>query len=241
MHVQAKTDGSPVTLADKEAEAFIQASLEALLPDIPVIGEEAAALGKLPDIQTTEYFWLVDALDGTKEFIAGGDDYTVNIALVRDKRPVLGVVYAPAQGVLFAGCGPGTAVRWSDETEKDKAISVRLPAAAGLTVAASKSHGDAGKLDAFLAQFKVKKLIKRSSSLKACMIAAGKADLYARFGPTCAWDTAAAQAILESAGGQLTDMQGRPLSYGHGNPEFLNPEFVASSFDWLGANLAEKS
>lgn len=235
-----KSDGSPVTLADQEAETLITAKLKDITPDIPIIGEEAASEGKAPqDFDRDSYFWLVDPLDGTKEFIGGGGDYTVNIALIYKGAPVLGVVYAPAKGELYAGHGPDTAIRWLEDSDKEKAITVRQSPKEGLTVVASKSHGDEGKLDNFLSQFKVEKLAKRGSSLKICVIAAGKADLYPRFGPTCEWDTAAADAVLRSAGGYVTDEQGTPLKYGGANPKWLNPEFIAASFAWFSAEDSE--
>ena len=232
MQIDQKNDDSPVTLADREAETFIQMSLEQLTPDIRVIGEEATALGKTEALDAEEYFWLVDPLDGTKEFISDGDEFTVNIALIKNKRPILGVVYAPAKAELFAGHGEGTAIRWTEESGEDKSISVRPPPKGGLTVVASKSHGDKEKLDKFLESFKVDKLIQRGSSLKICAVAVGKADIYPRFGPTCEWDTAAGDAVLLAAGGIITDINGDPLEYGGSNPKWLNPEFIACSFKW---------
>lgn len=228
-----KADGSPVSQADREAEELIEKKLKALIPGIPVIGEEAAAAGRLPDLKGRSYFWLADPLDGTKEFISGGADFTVNIALIHERRPLLGVVYVPVSGVVYAGFGPGKAFRRSEETGRDRPINVRKPPARGLTVVASRNHGDAARLDKFLEGFKVEKMIKRGSSLKICAIAEGKADLYPRFGPTCEWDTAAAHAVLASAGGHITDISGKPLSYGGGDTKFLNPEFVAASFAWF--------
>ena len=233
IHVDIKNDDSPVTLADREAETFIQMSLEELTPNIPIIGEEAAALGKLPDLQDAEYFWIVDPLDGTKEYIAGGGDYTVNIALVRSHEPIMGVVYAPYHGHLYAGHGEGTAVKWVEDTNKEKPIQVRDVPPSGMTVVASKSHGDAEKRDKFLEAFKVEKLVKRGSSLKICIIAEGKADIYPRFGPTCEWDTAAGDAVLRAAGGVMAEVNGDILKYGGFKPKFLNPEFIACSYRWF--------
>ncbi len=228
----AKADGSPVTLADQEAEKLIQRQLEEMLPGIPMIGEEASAAGHRPDLAGQEYFWLVDPLDGTKEFISGKGDYTVNIALIHKGEPILGVVFAPAIGELYAGYteenGNCKAVRWLEDTESEKDIQVRKPPKEGLTVVASKSHGSAQRLDQYLSGYKIEKLLKRGSSLKICVIAAGKADLYPRFGPTCEWDTAAGDAVLRAAGGIIRDFEGKPLVYGGANPQFLNPEFVAA-------------
>ncbi len=223
-----KGDGSPVTIADKEAEAFITEKLLELIPSVPVIGEEAVAEKRAPDVKDEPYFWLVDALDGTKEFIKGGDSYTVNIALIHQGGPVLGVVYAPAQGVLYAAHGPGTAIRWSDESETDRPIHVRAAPGEGLTIVASSSHGSQDQLETYLQDFKVQKTIKRASSMKLCTLACGKADLYPRFGPTCYWDIAAGHAVLNGAGGDVLRFDdGQPLSYVPGGEDFLNPYFVA--------------
>lgn len=224
-----KADDSPVTLADQEAEKLIEKALKDITPDVIIVGEEAASEGYRPDLSQEEYFWLVDPLDGTKEFISGSGDYTVNIALIRNNEPVMGVVYAPVHGELYAASGAGTAIRWTDESEKDKPISVREAPAEGLTIVSSKSHGSGEILDNFLSNYKIKKQIKRGSSLKICSVAAGKADMYPRFGPTCEWDTAAAHAVLSSAGGFLTDIQGNELRYGGVDLKFLNPEFIARS------------
>lgn len=230
-----KSDGSPVTLADQEAEALIEAKLADITPGIPIIGEEAAAEGKAPvHFDREGYFWIIDPLDGTREFISGGGDYTVNIALVYKNEPILGVVYAPVNGELYAGHHKGSAIMWREDTGKEKEIQVRKPPKEGLTIVASKSHGSASRRDAFLEKFKINKLTQRGSSLKICIIAAGKADLYPRLGPTCEWDTAAGDAVLRAAGGMITDLNGKALVYGGSNPKWLNPEFIASSFAWWG-------
>jgi 3'(2'), 5'-bisphosphate nucleotidase len=226
---QKKDDGSPVTLADQKAEELIEKALKDITPEVIIVGEEAAADGYRPDLMAEEYFWLVDPLDGTKEFISGSGDYTVNIALVRNKQPVLGVVYAPVHGELYAACGEGTAIRWMEDSGKEKPIFVREMPNEGLTVVSSKSHGKGDRLDAFLSNYKVRKQIQRGSSLKICSIAAGKADMYPRFGLTCEWDTAAAHAVLRSAGGIITDINNVELTYGGADPKFLNPEFIARS------------
>ena len=241
MQVSCKSDDSPVTLADREAEEFIQKSLEEIAPGIPFIGEEIVACGKASILKDASVFWLVDPLDGTKGFINGGTDFTVNIALIREGVPVIGVVYAPVKGELYAGHGPETAVRWLEETGNEKPISVRQAPKAGLTVVASKAHGDTRKLDQFLENFKVEKIVKYGSSLKICAIAAGKADIYPRFGPTCEWDTAAADAVQRSAGGFLTDLNGAALVYKGADPKWLNPEFVASAFEWFEEPLEEEA
>jgi len=237
--VEEKGDGSPVTLADREAEVFIKEKLNEITQGVPVVGEESVSLGNADCIKGHDYFWLLDPLDGTKEFIGGGGDYTVNIALIHKGAPILGVVYAPVKGELYAGYegadGEKRAIRWNEETDTEKEISVRPHPFQGLTVVASKSHGDTNRLDTFLEQFKVEKLVKRGSSLKIAIIAAAKADLYPRFGPTCEWDTAAGDAVLRAAGGFVADTDGNPLTYGGKNEKWLNPEFIASSFEWWDA------
>ena len=229
----AKADGSPVTEADKAAEKVIETALTDITPDVPMVGEESVSEGNIPDLSNAEYFWLVDPLDGTKEFISGRGDYTVNIALIKNGTPILGVVYAPALGELYAGHGEKTAIRYNEETDIEKSIFVRQAPDEGLTVVASASHSNAERLEQFLSEYKVSKLIKRGSSLKICAVAAGKADLYPRLGPTCEWDTAAGDAVLRSAGGIITDLAGTPFTYGHVDRKFLNTEFLASPADFL--------
>lgn len=259
--VWEKDDGSPVTCADREAEALIHAALADITPGVPMIGEEASAQGHIPDLSGTEYFWMVDPLDGTKEFIAGREEFTVNIALIRfdggaevaaqgggaqegaspvgagqeapGRRgvPILGVVYAPAKGELYTGCGPGTALRWLEETDSEKPVRTRKAPPEGLTVATSRSHGNAAQIEKFLSEYKVAKLLRSGSSLKICAIAAGKADLYPRLGPTSEWDTAAGDAVLRAAGGRITDLDGAPLVYGRAERKFINPPFLARSGD----------
>ena len=239
-----KADGSPVTLADQKAEELITKALKEITPEVLIVGEEAASEGYRPDLSAQEYFWLVDPLDGTKEFISGSGDYTVNIALIQNAPPhttpfagrkggggvpVMGVVYAPVHGELYAASGAGTAIRWMEESGKEKPIAVREAPQAGLTIVSSKSYGDKDELAQFLSHYKVQKQIKRGSSLKICSVAAGKADMYPRFGSTCEWDTAASHAVLTSAGGFLTDISGNELTYGGADPKFLNPEFIARS------------
>jgi 3'(2'), 5'-bisphosphate nucleotidase len=220
--VRGKTDASPVTEADEKAEALIVAALQKLAPQVPIVAEEAVAGGAA--VQAGEWFWLVDPLDGTKEFISRNGEFTVNVALVHHGVPVLGVVYAPALDRLFAGAaGQGAFV---EQAGVRRAIQCRAVPAAGLTVVASRSHGDAAALDAFLAGRTVAALTNAGSSLKLCLIAAGEADLYPRLGRTMEWDIAAGQAVLLAAGGAVHDLQGRPLGYG--KPGFDNPHFVAS-------------
>jgi 3'(2'), 5'-bisphosphate nucleotidase len=237
----AKADGSPVTVADREAEAYIEEELKKILPSILMVGEETALKRARPDLSLHDYFWLVDPLDGTMEFISGSGEYTVNIALIHKRRPVMGVIYAPVPGELYAGYinpdGEMGAMIWKEDSGVEKPISVRPPPARGLSVVASKNHGNPKKLEDFLSGYKIDKVVKRGSSLKICAIAAGKADLYARFGLTCEWDTAAGHAILRAAGGDIRKTDGSELNYGGDDPRFLNPEFIASGFDW--ADISE--
>jgi 3'(2'), 5'-bisphosphate nucleotidase len=225
----AKDDGSPVTVADRKAEEFIIAGLRDIISGIPVVGEESVSAGHIPDLAGAEYFWLVDPLDGTREFVSGSGEYTVNIALIRNGTPMIGVVYAPVPGELYAGCGPGTAVRWLEDNDSEKSIAVRKPPATGLFVVASRSHGCGTEMDHFLSHYKISKIVKRGSSLKLCAVASGKADLYPRFGPTCEWDIAAGDAVLRAAGGVVSAENGAPFSYGNAGGKFLNPSFIARS------------
>ncbi len=220
--VRDKDDASPVTAADERAEAVIVPALQTLLPGVPVVAEEAVARGHAP--QVAERFWLVDPLDGTREFANRNGEFTVNIALIEGGVPVLGVVLAPALARLFAGAvGLGAFVE--DGAER-RAIVCRAVPAEGLTVLASRSHGNAAAQDAFLAGRKVASVKRAGSSLKLCLIAAGEADLYPRFGRTMEWDIAAGHAVLRAAGGQVRCLDGEGLRYG--KPGFENPHFYAS-------------
>ena len=215
-----KADASPVTAADHAAEAIIVAGLRASAPEIPVIAEEEMADGRIT--APGPAFWLVDPLDGTKEFAAGRDEFTVNIGLIRDGRPVLGVVGVPALGEMFGGIvGHGA---WKQTQAGKTPIHVRTPPAEGLTVMASRSHAAMPELQAFLAGRRIAALSNIGSSLKFCRLAEGKVDLYPRLGRTMEWDTAAAQAVLEAAGGRVTQLDGTPLRYG--KPGWENPHFV---------------
>ncbi len=222
-----KKDGSPVTEADRRAEEYIIKQLQDTIAGIPVIGEEAVSEGEVFDLSGSEYFWLVDPLDGTREFAEGSPDFTVNIALIKNNAPLLGVIYAPARGEMYSAYGEGTAARWLEETGTEKSIQVRRPSSKGLIVITSKNRGGE-ELERFLEEHKIEKQIKRGSSLKMCAVASGKADLYPGFGETCEWDTAAGQAILEAAGGEVIDLNGACLSYGLG-ADFCNPKFLARS------------
>ncbi|MBM3517932.1 MAG: 3'(2'),5'-bisphosphate nucleotidase CysQ [Alphaproteobacteria bacterium] len=220
--VRAKEDRSPATDADEAAEKMILAALARLTPSIPVIAEEAVAAGHVPDISGGR-FWLVDPLDGTREFISRNGEFTVNIALIEDGRPALGAVHIPAKATSYYAAGPGAV--WRQRAGHGaEAISVRAPAADGLVVVASRSHRDA-KTDEWLTSVRVKSFAAAGSSLKFCLVAAGEADVYPRLGRTMEWDTAAGQAVLEAAGGSVTTIEGVPLRYG--KPGFENPFFIA--------------
>ena len=220
--VRGKADASPVTEADERAEAVILRRLAELTPEIPVISEEQAALGSIPAFDAL--FWLVDPLDGTKEFIKRNGEFTINIALVDSRRPKLGVVFAPALGRLFAGAGGHGAQLEDAQGRRD--IVCRSAPPEGITVVASRSHGDAGALDSFLAGRKIAAQTNAGSSLKFCLVAAGEADLYPRLGRTMEWDTAAGHAVLLAAGGSVATLDGKELCYG--KPGLDNPHFVAS-------------
>lgn len=238
--VETKDNGSPVSQADKDAEDSIIQDLQDITPDVPIIGEESYNAGNAPDIEGADYFWLIDALDGTKSFLSGGEDFTVNIALIHKGQPALGVVYHPISGHLYAGSTASAATRWSEETGKDKNIEVRLPPSNGLTVISSQIHGHSPRFNALLEEFKVNKIIRRASSIKTCLIAEGKADIYPRLGATCEWDTAAAHAIINAAGGCVVQLDGTPLTYGHQNRQFLNPEFAASAVNWFAEDTLDE-
>lgn len=221
--VTKKGDESPVTQADQKAEAVILAGLAKIAPGIPVVAEEAVSAGQIPDV--SDRFFLVDPLDGTKEFISRNGEFTVNIALVEHGKPVMGLVYAPAIERLFTGAvGAGA---WLEDTQGKREIRCRAVPAEGLTVVASRSHGDETALDAFLNGRKVASRTNAGSSLKLCLVAAGEADLYPRLGRTMEWDIAAGDAVLRAAGGRVTVVaDGSDLKYG--KPGFDNPHFAAS-------------
>jgi 3'(2'), 5'-bisphosphate nucleotidase len=224
----SKDDGSPVTEADKRAEAYILKELRDQFPDVPMVAEECMSQGVCPDLKGHEYFFLIDPLDGTRGFAAGSKDYTVNIGLIKNGAPYQGVIYAPAHGEMFSTDGEGGAIRWAEDSGSEKSIRVRRPSKGGLVVMASKNRAHA-EVDKYLEEQKVEKIIRRGSSLKICAVAMGKADLYTGFGETCEWDTAAGHAILQAAGGDIVTLEGIPLSYGHVERKFINPSFLARS------------
>jgi 3'(2'), 5'-bisphosphate nucleotidase len=224
---RTKADKSPVTNADHAAEAIIVAGLRKLTPDAAVVAEEEMAAGRVPTLNGGP-FWLVDPLDGTKEFIKRNGEFTVNIALVEDGKPTLGIVLAPATDTLWRGAkGLG-----ADKSEKGGAfttIATRTPPGAGLTAFASRSTAIYSDLDIWFRNngLTIAERRQAGSSLKFCLIAEGQADIYPRFGPTNEWDTAAGQGVLEAAGGEVVTTDGRALAYG--KPGFGNPHFIARS------------
>ena len=227
-----KDDASPLTEADVRADQTIRAGLQARFPGMFVWSEESVSAGA----RTAETFFLVDPLDGTKEFVQRSGEFTVNIALIHQGQPVAGVVLAPARGELFyAAQGLGA---WQRQAGGDVALQV-APVQVGqpLRVLGSRSHGGEA-LAAWLAQLPLAHdFVAAGSSLKFCRIAEGLADVYPRFGPTSQWDTAAAQCVLEQAGGRVTDFAGQRLHYGLQRP-VLNPEFLAvGDPQWLAQLL----
>ena len=221
--VRRKSDKSPVTAADEAAERLIVAALRRMTPDIPVIAEEEAAAGESPPV-TGDTLWLVDPLDGTREFIRDSGEFTVNIALIEAGRPVLGVVHAPALGETYTAAGPGTA--WAEIGDSPEGvIAARRVPAAGATVMTSRSHANADALDAFCATVEVAERRPMSSSIKFCVVARGDADLYPCFHPIREWDTAAGHAVLIGAGGDMTTPEGGEIRYGR--PDHRSPNFIA--------------
>lgn len=233
--VQRKADNSPLTLADLAAHHVIENQLKQLTPELPILSEESASI-PYSERQQWKRYWLVDPLDGTREFIKRNDEFTVNIALIDEDRSVMGVVYAPAMDILyFAGQGFGTFKQAKDEPATRVTARPLNPAA--LTIAGSRSHaGD--RMQGFLQRVSEKlsspESISLGSSLKICLVAEGRADLYPRLGLTSEWDTAAAQCVLEQAGGHLLEWNGQALRYNR-KDSLLNPEFLACGttlHDW---------
>lgn len=219
--VRTKADRSPVTAADEAAEAVILEGLRGLAPDLPVVAEEAVAAGRIPDLGDGP-FWLVDPLDGTREFLSGNGEFTVNIALVEGTAPLLGVVLAPARSRRWWGrVGEGA---WTFAAGDVRRIEVRPPPASGPVAVASRSHRD-DATNAFLERQGVSETVSAGSSLKFCLVAEGSADVYPRFGTTMEWDTAAGQAVLAAAGGRVTTPENAPFVYR--KPDFRNGPFIA--------------
>ena len=220
--VTQKSDATPVTEADLASERVIVAMLTAAYPDIPVVSEETVPEGGFES--PAARFWLVDPLDGTKEFVARNGEFSVLIALIEDGRPVLGVVHGPAVGLTYTAHGPGTAMR-QREGGVFEPIRARAPAPDGVVVVHSRSHENSRRLAEYFQNRLVLDRLKCGSALKFGVIAAGDADFYPRFGTTMEWDTAAGQAVLEAAGGQVLDLTGAPLGYG--KPGLKNDGFLA--------------
>ncbi|HEV7717563.1 MAG TPA: 3'(2'),5'-bisphosphate nucleotidase CysQ [Arsenicitalea sp.] len=230
---ESKADGSPVTEADSWAEKVILEHLNAT--GIPVLAEESVAAGYIPELGSR--FFVVDPLDGTKEFIKRNGEFTVNIALVEAGRPVLGIVLAPVTGEAFAG-GPDGAFAYviRDGKALDKR-RIQVIDTAPMRVVASRSHGHKA-LASLCETLAVEEDVTVGSSLKFCLLARGDAKLYPRFTPTSEWDTAAGQAVLEAAGGVVLTLDGKPLAYGKAEAEYLNPFFVAASNESLAQRAA---
>jgi len=217
---RVKADRSPVTDADEEAEKLILAELNAAFPGVPVVAEEQAAAGHVSKVGSR--FFLVDPVDGTKEFVKRGGEFTVNIGEIVDGQPVSGVVLAPAIGRLFVGAVGEGAFELAGNAIRD--IACRKPDADGLVAVSSRSHPDA-KTDELLKSLPIKGHTNAGSSLKFCLVAAGEADIYPRAGTTMEWDTAAGHAVLRAAGGTVTNWDGSPFVYG--KPDFRNGPFIA--------------
>lgn len=231
--VEHKADRSPVTIADREAEALIVSGLAAVAPGIPVVAEELASAGDSPP--TDDVFFLVDPLDGTREFIRNGREFTVNIGLVMGGRPVFGVIYAPALARLYVTVGPASAALALVAPEPAEARRV-LGNATALQTRTAKPHAIVAlesryrrklNLDGLLQNHVVTERIVAASSYKFCLVAEGTADVYAQFGETCEWDTAAGEAILAAAGGATMALDHQSLVYGQGEGKFANPPFIA--------------
>lgn len=230
--VTSKADQSPLTLADTRSHEIIAHGLHDLTPDIPVLSEEASDIS-FDERRRWQRYWLVDPLDGTKEFVSRNGEFTVNIALIEGHAAVLGVVHVPVTDTTYTGTLTGGAFR---QIGRDPAmgIRVRAPAANPLRIVGSRSHRS-DVLDRYLPKLEPYELIAIGSSLKFCLVAEGSADFYPRFGPTSEWDTAAAQAIVEAAGGSVIRTDGSPLRY-NTKADFLNPHFLVfgdRSRDWL--------
>jgi 3'(2'), 5'-bisphosphate nucleotidase len=238
-----KADGSPVTIADRESEAIILAALERIAPGVPVVSEEAAAAGQVPAVGSS--FFLVDPLDGTKPYLRGEPNFTVNVALVEDGSPVFGLVYAPALQDLWVTTGPGQAAQARVAPSSEPAslaacglvpARTRVPDPNALSALLSQMHLDKAT-ERFLEGYRIAERRALSSSLKFGLLARGEADLYPRAGPTSEWDTAAGHAVLIAAGGSVTTFDGQPLLYG--KPRFRNAGFVAWGREPLAPSVGQ--
>ncbi|GMQ91935.1 MAG: 3'(2'),5'-bisphosphate nucleotidase CysQ [Gammaproteobacteria bacterium] len=229
--VSDKEDGSPLTEADNAANKIIVKELNALTPDVPVLTEESEFVPYEKRKDWNE-FWLVDPLDGTKEFIKRNGEFTVNIALIAGGKPVLGVVYVPVTGVCYKACAGKGACRLDGKSGKVE-LKVRTFGGERPIVVASRSHASEA-LQGYLSRLGEHDIVSMGSSLKFCLVAQGSADIYPRLGPTSEWDIAAAHCIVEAAGGKITDTKGQALQYN--KPDLLNPKFLVSGagdYDWL--------
>jgi len=230
--VTHKADDSPLTQADLASHVIIRDTLAELTPEIPLLSEESADI----DFQTRSrwrQYWLVDPLDGTKEFVNRNGEFTVNIALIRNHQPVCGIVHVPVSGVTYTGIANNGAMRYAAGQEP-VAIKVRQPCPSPIIVVGSRSHANP-RLEQHLASLGDHELVSMGSSLKFCLLAEGKADFYPRLGPTSEWDTAAAHAVVTAAGGRIIKLNGEPLEYNR-KESFLNPEFLViadTDRDWL--------
>jgi len=229
--VQSKADQSPLTQADLASHHCIIAGLAALTPDIPIISEEEG-LPSFEERGQWQRYWLIDPLDGTKEFVNRNGEFTVNIALIDSHKPVFGVVHVPVHEKTYVGCeGHGAELREGDSIT---AIHVAESSGRPVRIVGSRSHRGSS-LDAFLNKVGESDMIPMGSSLKFCVVAEGRADIYPRLGPTSEWDTAAAQAVVEQAGGTVLELDGKPLAY-NAKSDILNPWFIvigAADRDWL--------
>lgn len=223
--LRQKYDKSPVTTADEVSEQILGTHLKRITPDIPLIAEEAMArtAGTGQTIAAAPAFWLIDPLDGTREFIDRNDEFTVNVGLVEQGEPTLGVVFAPALGLIYCGAQQGSA--FIVEGGARRPLAVRPVPRRGLTVLTSRHHDDPAAIDLLLSGCRIAERRLAGSSLKFCLIAAGQADIYPRVGRTMEWDTAAGHAVLRAAGGSVVDLVGDPMRYG--KPGFANPSFLA--------------
>lgn len=229
--VDVKSDNSPLTEADMASHHCLVAGLDKLQPKFPILSEESSEIS-YTERKSWDYYWLIDPLDGTKEFIKRNGEFTVNVALIHENKPVLGVVYVPVTDECYFGATGHGAFKQTGNTES-KPIAVRHQVPEPLTVVGSRSH-KTGDLADYLARLGQHELKSVGSSLKFCLVAEGEADLYPRMGPTCEWDTAAAQCVVEQAGGRVTEIDGRPLQY-NTKESYLNPYFLVfgdKTKDW---------
>ncbi len=220
--VEIKADSSPVTVADRAGEGVILKALAVLAPDVPVVAEEEVAAGRIPTVSNR--FFLVDALDGTREFVRRGSDFTVNIGLIEDGVPTLGVVFAPRLDRLFAGDAALGEAWWREGAEAERQPLAIHRGHTPPTAVASRSHVTP-EIKAYLEAISAGECVNIGSSLKFGLLAAGEADVYPRPSPTMEWDTAAGHAVLLAAGGRVLGLDGAPLAYG--KPDFFNPGFLA--------------